>query len=195
MRRSRLETGARARHILSGFYGFGLNYAEWLDAIWRGRIDARDLRNPGAADVSTVLDHLASAGLLKEKRDAFGVDYLLTSNAFPYFYGSSLFNNNRDSLPYLCFSTIAPDKILWMHRIAKPSPLENGAAQWYDVDFAWKPSARAGWADDGFLQAHSVVLAPLTSPTVAKMFYLNGQWHLVNIYDRGWMLPAVARGN
>ncbi len=166
------------------------NYAEWLDAIWRGSIAKRDLRNPDAKTVFEVLNHLTQAGLLTRKEFPRRYRYFLTPRAFGYYDGASVYKNNRDSLPYLCYSVIAPDRIVWLQRIPSPRGWVAGA-QWYNVQFAWKPGARAGWTPDTFLRSHSVVLPPVDSPTSAKVYYSDNQWHLVNVYDRGWMLPAL----
>lgn len=166
------------------------NYAEWLDAIWRGHIEKSDLRNPQAADVVATLDHLAASGLLRKTNTQSRYDYYLTPRALAYYYGSSTFENNRDSLPYLCFSTIVPERIDWIAPASPPPYARRRHTQWYRLEFSWKPSSPPAWAD-AFIRAHSVVLAPLTSPTAAKVVFRDGQWDLMNIYDRGWMLPAI----
>lgn len=173
-----------------GYTASAQNYGMWLDALWRGRIGKRELSDPHARDVFAVLNRLTAEGLLARKNDSAGYRYFMTPRAIPYFYGSSVFRDNRDSLPYLCYSSIVPQRVDWLSRIAA-SRRERTPAQWYDVQFSWKPSAPPEWAADAFIRSHSVVLAPITSPTLAKVAYRNGQWQLANIYDRGWMLPAL----
>lgn len=175
-----------------GYTAAAQTYAEWLDAIWRGRIPAADLRRHDARTVFRVLNHLVSAGLLRRKRDSSGFAYFMTPSAFPYFYASSVFKDNRDSLPYLCYSTIVPQRIEWTQAMSPSAVRRAHGAQWYHVRFAWKPSPPAAWANDPVIRAHSVDLAPLTSPTTARVFYEHEQWYVANVYDRGWMLPSLS---
>lgn len=175
-----------------GYTASAQNYAEWLDALWRGYIPRRDLRQAQARAVYATLNHLASSGLLVRETDASGYRYFLTPRALGYYYGSSSFKDNRDSLPYLCYSNIVPQRIDWIAKISAPNgtPVRDDA-QWYRLQFSWKPGSPASWADS-FIRAHSVVLAPLTSPTTARVLLRDGQWYLENVYDRGWMLPALS---
>lgn len=167
-------------------------YAEFLDAIWRGRIPAGDVQKPRVAPVFRVLNHLVQAGLLDRKRTSTGFDYYLTEQALQYYYASSLYQDNRGNMQYLCYSKIVPEQIIWSQRIPRPPDWVPSKAQWYRVVFRWKTSALARWASaDPFLRSHSIVLSPLKSPTAARMFYLRNAWHLVNIYDGNWMLPAL----
>lgn len=177
-----------------GFSASAPTYAEFLDAIWRGRISTKDLRRSDARTVSAVLTHLVLAGLLSSEKTPNGVNYFLRPQAFPYYFGSSVYKNNRDSLQYLCYSRIVPDKIVWSQPILAP-PVSRHASkvQWYRVVFTWKPSTPAAWASDPFLRAHSIVLSPTSSPTAARMYYNNDGWHVAGIYDHTWMLPKLAR--
>lgn len=167
------------------------NYGLWLDALWRGHVDRRDLKTAQARTVFATLNHLVRAGLLRRKTAPSGFDYFLTTSALPYFNGSSVFLNNRDSLPYLCYSSISPTHVEWVAPDAA-APSRRGV-KWYHVKFSWVPSAPPAWAHDPFLRAHSVVLAPITSPTIASIEYVDGDWTLANLYDRGWMLPALSQ--
>lgn len=171
------------------------NYAEFLDAIWRGRIDDGEMKDPATTEVARVLDHLTAAGLLTRQVRVGRIDYGLTPNAFPYYYGSEEYGNNHDSLPYLCYSTVVPTRIAWIARIAPPSWRRRSKAQWYRASFEWKASEPAAWARDPFLRAHSVTLAPLSSPTTVMLVFARGTWSVLNIYDRGWMLPALSHPN
>jgi hypothetical protein len=172
-----------------GYTASAANYAEWLDALWRGRIAKAELREPQAHSVFTLLNHLVNAGLLSRRDDGAVYRYFMTPQALPYYYASSVFHDNRDSLPYLCYSTIVPQHIEWMTPVVNT---KTPHARWYDLQFTWKPSAAPEWAQDPVVRAHSVELAPLTSPTNAKVSYEDGSWYLDNIYDRGWMMPALS---
>ncbi|MGZ3526652.1 MAG: hypothetical protein ACXVAO_03010, partial [Vulcanimicrobiaceae bacterium] len=52
-------------------------YAEYLDAIWRGRIEADDVQKPRVREVFEVLNHLAKVALLVRKHTA--EDSIITS--------------------------------------------------------------------------------------------------------------------
>jgi hypothetical protein len=174
-----------------GFTATAQSYAEFLDAIWRGRIATKDLRNSSGRAVFGTLNHLMSAGLLDRKETPGGYNYFLKPQSFPYYFGSSLYGDNRDRLQYLCYSTIVPQKIVWSQRIPYPKGSRKSKAQWYRVLFTWMPSSPAAWANDPYFRKHSIVLAPIESPTAAKMYYYRDDWHVVDIYDRTWMLPAT----
>lgn len=175
-----------------GYTATVANYEEFLDAVWRGRIEDGDLRKPAARDVRTVLDRLVARGLLDVKRQRAGYDYYLRPAAFAYFYGSSMYGNNHDSLPYLCYTTILPQQIVTMRPIPAPYPLRVRNVQWYDATFTWTPSDAAGWASDPVLRAHSVALAPLNSPVSARVYRIGSVWHITHLETHDRMLPALA---
>lgn len=164
-----------------------------LDAIWAGIIHDRDLRDPQARQVQSVLDTLVDEGLLTRTRVKASLHYYLKPNAVPYFYGSQMYNNNNDSLSYLCYSSIVPSRILWTDRIHTehygprriPRPTFHAA-------FEWTPAAPARWAQNPILQCHSVFLPPTTTPTIARFERFKDTWYVVNIYSRGLMLPTLA---
>lgn len=183
---------AVSRSYYPGYTATAANYEEFLDAVWRGRIDDRDLRRRDARDVRIVLDHLVSRGMLDVQRRRGGYDYYLRPAAFASFYGSTMYGNNHDSLPYLCYSTIVPQAILAMRPIPAPYPLRVPNVQWYDVSFSWTPGSIAGWASDPVLRSHSVVLAPLHSPTSARVYKTGSIWHITRIDSHDRMLPALA---
>lgn len=173
-----------------GYVASAQNYAEWLDAIWRGRITSSELSKPAVKPVFEVLNHLAKAGLLERKRVASVYNYYLTAGALPYYYAGSRYNDNYGKMQYLCYSALVPSRLLWIQRIAGPSHW-RGHAQWYRVSFAWRASTPASWARDPFLRKHSVILSPVRSPALALMYYDRGVWHVGNLYDRTRMLPVV----
>jgi len=166
------------------------NYGEWLDALWRGHIERSDLRSAQARDVFAVLNRLTQERLLTRKIKGNGWNYYMTVRALPYYYGSSVFHDNRDSLPYLCYSAIVPQHIDWLMPAPRRARSADGA-RWYKMQFSWVPSTAPEWANDTLVRMHSVVLPPLTSPTTASLAYSDGDWYVTNLYDRGWMLPAL----
>jgi hypothetical protein len=182
---------------VSGTYSPGYtasvqNDGLWLDALWRGHIERSDLRSAQARDVFALLNRLAREGLLTRSVGRNGWNYYMTTRALPYYYGSSVFHDNRDSLPYLCYSTIVPQHIDWLLPAASHAGSAPGG-RWYKMQFSWTASRPPGWAGDVLVREHSVVLPPLTSPTTASVVY-DGAWYVDNIYDRGWMLPALKSG-
>ena len=58
-------TGA---HYVPGYNATAGTYEEWLDAIWRGSIPQRDLRNPHARHVFDVLNALVMPGCSRANR-------------------------------------------------------------------------------------------------------------------------------
>ena len=166
-------------------------YVEFLDAIWRGRVENGDLHKPDALAVYNVLNHLVEADMLVRTSRAAGFDYYLTWNSIPYFYASNSYNDNHGSLPYFCYSTIVPERILWVGPTLPTRNERIRRGHLFRVSFSWKPSAPASWADDGFLRSHSVILAPTHNPITAKLFYFDGQWWLLSMYDGTWMFPKL----
>src|ERR1700680_1504944 len=160
------------------------SYHEFLDAVWRGRIETGELRKPDALAVFDVLNHLVRVGMLVRSPRGAGYDYFLTWRAIQYYFGSSNYNNNHGSLPYLCYSTIVPDRILWVQRLSGAQSEGVTRGLLYRVSFSWKASAPADWANDKILRSHSVILAPVDNPVIAKLWYYKGRWSLLNIYDR-----------
>lgn len=168
------------------------SYAEVWDAIWRGRIAASDIANPRARPVFDVLNHLVKAGLLRRERTPFSYDYYLQYDALPYYDDISWYGNNNGDMQYLCYSRIVPERIIRLEQIRRP-PKWAGRAQWYRASFTWRVSASAPWArNDPFLQAHSIILSPMQSPTTATLFRAGKRWHITNIYDTNWKLPKVS---
>jgi hypothetical protein len=174
-----------------GYTASAATYEDMLDAVWRGSINYADLHNAQAFEVYSMLEHLRAQGLLTRTDARSGYRYFLSPGALPYYYGSSVFKDNRDSLPYLCYSRIVPTHIGWMRKIAATRGAVTG--QWYTLQFSWKPSSVPRWANDPYIRSHSVLLAPLASPTTARVVFRDDDWQLANVYDRGWMLPALKR--
>jgi hypothetical protein len=176
-------------------YSAGLQgYAMWLDAVWMGIVHTRDLNRPEVKTVAETLDDLVKTGMVSRRPIVNGYQYALTLQAMPYFYDSNLYGNNPDHLPYLCYSTIVPQRILWKQHIHfERAPRDRKAMPVFRASFQWTTSPAAAWARDPVIQAHSVVLAPTGSPTTGKFTYFGNSWHLVHIYNRGWMMPATVR--
>lgn len=166
------------------------SYHEWLDGIWVGKVYKRDLSNPQARTVTQVLDAFVQAGLMTSAATPDGRRYNLTPAAVRYYFGSEIYDNNHGSMPYLCYSSIEPVRIVWQ---GPPAREHNRRRSWleFHAAFEWKASAPAYWATP-FLRSHAVILPPTTSPSVGDFQVFRGNWYLVNIYSRGLMLPSLA---
>jgi hypothetical protein len=166
------------------------NYAEWLDAMWIGSVHERDMQRPDVATVVSVLNHLVRTGLLVRKPSFDGYHYYMTIAASHYFYVSNLYRNNPDMIPYLCYSTVTPDKIVRTGPI-RVERRGRRTLRVFSVTFEWKPSAPAPWANDPYLRAHSIILAPAQSPTTGNMVYANGDWDMASLDIRESPLPKL----
>lgn len=175
-----------------GFTASLATRAEFFDSVWRGRIERPQLKRPDVRSVFTVLNRLTAAGLLTRQPRANGFDYYLTQSAMPYYYSSSIYGDNREHFPYLCYTHIVPQRVLWSQRSAGHAHWTGPHAQWYRVAFTWRAGQAARWAGDPVLRSHSVVLPPVKCPTFAMMLYVNGEWDVTKIYDRTWGMPVLA---
>lgn len=165
----------------------------WLPPMWAVSIADAQLGKPDVDDVASVLNDLVQKHLLSRKRVAGGSNYFLTFQAFDYFYGSDDYGDNAESWPYLCYSTIHPTRIRWVQKMHFET-IGGKRRRVFHAEFDWAASAPAEWAGDAILRSHSVVLAPVASPAVAKFVDWDGDWEVAKIYAPGTMLPSVARG-
>ena len=166
------------------------NYAEWLDAMWIGSVHDSEMHRPDVETVVEVLNHLVGAGLLVRKRTLNGFHYYMTLAASHYLYVSNLYRDNPEMVPYLCYSTIVPEKIV------RTGPIRNERygrrmRQVFSVTFQWKAGEPASWARDPYLRAHSVILAPIHSPTTGEMVSSNGDWDMASLDQRESPLPTL----
>lgn len=189
-----LPLGWAPVRVLKSYYpgrSIGLqNYAEWLDAMWIGSVHNDEMHRPDVAIILNVLDRLVGKGLLVRRPSPNGRRYYMTFEASHYFYEANLYRNNPDRVRYLCYSTVVPVKIVSkgaehlerygrrMHRV-------------FTVTFEWKASAPAAWANDPYLRAHSVILAPIQSPATGAMMYVNGDWDMASLDKDESPLPAL----
>jgi hypothetical protein len=167
------------------------NYAEWLDAMWIGSVHTGEMQRPDVRTVVNILNRLVREGLLVKRPSRDGYHYYMTLTASHYFYVSNLYRNNPDMVPYLCYSTVTPT------RIVRTGPVRSErygvkTRRVVSVTFEWKASAPASWAGDPYLRAHSVILAPAHSPTTGNMVYANGDWDMMSLDRRESPLPELA---
>lgn len=167
------------------------SFHEFLDAAWRGRIDTKDLGSPTVQREYAILNHLVHSGLLSRSDSHDAAIYELTVDAWPYYFDSSIYNNNRDSLQYLCYSQVEPTNIDSVTPIEPPKDVRRKAS-WYRVTVEWEPSRIARWARDSFLREHSVILPPLRDPAQLTMYERGGVWYVHAIDDNVTALPALS---
>lgn len=156
--------------------------AVWLPARWIGLVRERDLARADVRAAYDVLNELARAGMLERQHFPGVFRYYLTMAGQQFYYDDSAYGNNPDHIPYLCYSTIVPQRIAYTSSIA-PERYRDGA---HDVDgfvaaFEWTPSPVAAWADNAFVRAHSVTLGPTENPMVAHLVDLDDTWAVIQL--------------
>jgi hypothetical protein len=154
-------------------------------AFWLGRVSRRAAGRRDGREVLEILERLARAGMVNEETSAEFTRFSLTYKAIPYFYNDDHYGSNRGAFPYLCFSRVTPTRILKQNAIA------HERERTLDVRFAWAPSATASWANDEYIQSHSVILAPTTSPATARLVQVEAVWRVREIHDAHFNDPVV----
>lgn len=163
----------------------------WLKAMWIGFVATNELKRPDVRATYDVLDELTRAGLVVKRRFPRGYRYHLTVSAMPYYYSSNDFGNNPDHIPYLCYSTIVPDRVVWNQPV-RMEPIGTRTAGVFRAAFEWHASERAPWAASAVLRSHSVRLAPARGALVAKFANVDGKWIVENIYSTERRVPRLA---
>lgn len=165
--------------------------ASWLKALWVGFIQVDGLNDPEVRATRDVLEHLVRAGLVAENRFPHGYRYHLTMAGAPYYFDGNDFHNNPDHIPYLCYSKIAPEGVVWT-RPVHSERVGDRTADIFRVSFQWKAGENASWASDPLLRSHSVTLAPVTSPAIATFIRSRDVWVVAGISTFGRSVPRVA---
>jgi len=112
--------------------------------------------------------------------------------ALDYYWERTQYRNNPGGEPYLCYSTIIPERATWNQPVHIEKDRDGHLIQTFRAAFKWRASPIANWANDRLLRSHSVILAPIFSSTIAKFVNVNGDWVIQNIYSRTQALPRVA---
>jgi hypothetical protein len=154
-------------------------------AYWLGGVSRRAARRRDGREVLEILERLARAGMLDEEAAPAFTRFTLTHKAIPYLYNDDHYGSNRGAFPYLCFSTVS------LTRILKQNAIEHEQQRTLDVRFAWIPSATASWANDEYIQSHSVILSPTTSPATARLVQVDAVWRVREIRDANFNDPVV----
>ncbi len=167
--------------VLAGvFYrGYSTEYIseiKWLPAQWIGIVHLKDLRDPEVRASYTVLSELVRAHMVERTTVLGGFRYHLTMRALDYYWERTQYHNNPGGEPYLCYSTIVPQRVLWNQPVHTERDRDGHPIQTFRAAFEWRASPIAEWANDPMLRSHSVILAPMFSPTIAKFVNVDGDW-------------------
>lgn len=144
--------------------------------LWAGSIRRSDLHRSDVRETAAVMNELVRAGMLTGDRSSEYDRYYLTDAALPYYYGGNRYNDNPEHYPYLCYSHIVPQKVVWKEPIHR----ENGTRTFH-VRFTWKTSAFAAWANDAFLRERSIVLAPRERAMPTQFTECKRGWEIVMV--------------
>jgi hypothetical protein len=163
-------------------YSAEIEDAGWIPPLWIGGIRTGDLRHPEGRAAFEVLEHLVRAGMAARTNTSYGFQYRLSQSAMPYFWGDDQYGNNPEHAPYLCYSRIVPQRVLWSGPVHLERGRDGSLRPVVRAAFDWKPEPEPAWVTaDAFLQSHSVVLAPPQSPTVVKFADLQGSWEIERV--------------
>lgn len=169
--------------VLGHYYpGYSSEYFEngvWLRPFWIGVVYDNQQRDPRVRAAEAVMDALIRVGMLQRTSGRGATFYHLTPAAVRYYYDGNSYGDNPDHLPFLCYSSVLPTKVIRTGPILRRS---------FRVTFEWRSSSPAPWADDSFLRSHSVLLPPLVTPTFAQFSKSQGQWYVQRIWTTQPML-------
>ncbi len=171
------------RFFYSGFSS-ELDETFWyLPPPWVAMIRPQDRAHPQARAAEALLDHLARAGMVARSRSHGSTDYNLTLSGLDYFFDANHFGNNPLHEPYLCYSKIVPERVLWKQAVHSERDSSGaGTVQVYRVAFVWTAVPVGNWSPDAFVRSHGVVLGPSVDPTIAKFVLRDTHWYLESIY-------------
>lgn len=159
----------------------------WLPPIWLGYLPQSVAYGRRARTAERVLALLVGAGMVKRDTYSGASYYHITDAAFDYFYDDDNLGNNPGHAPYLCFSKIVPQRVLWK----QPVHAERGAST-FRVALAWSAGPPAPWAANPELRKYAVTLAPARAPLILKFAKTKDGWQIVNVYPSAPNLLADA---
>ncbi len=166
--------------------GYTSEYREegvWLHPAWLGAIPVDRLSDANVRTAYDVLDALVRAGMVLKVRVPGAFRYRLTMNAMPYYFEDDSFKNNPDRLPYLCYSRILPNRVLRIEDV-RPSRTRT--------TFEWRVVAVGAWAPGSYLREHSVILPPISNPSIAVISHSEGSSYVTKLETPAAMLPVAA---
>jgi hypothetical protein len=163
----------------------------WLPAMWIAWIGDRELKRADVRATAELMNALARDGMLQREVRPGGSKYRLTAKSTPYFFSENEHGSNPPAIPYLCYSTIVPQRVVAtepIHVRRLPSGVD---AQVFRARFTWAASEPADWARSPYLRAHSVVLGPSENPLTAELVRTEGGWHVVTVRGPTSQQPHV----
>jgi len=183
--------------VLAGvFYpGYSAEYIpeiKWLPAQWIGTVRTKYLAEPEIRASFDVMNELVRAKMLERNAVPGGFRYNLTESALDYYWEHDRYRDNSGGQPYLCYSRIIPERVLWAQPLHVEKDSDGHPIQVFRAKFTWRPSPDADWANSAALRSHSVVLPPIESPAIAKFVNVDGDWMIQNVYAPTPALPRVA---
>jgi hypothetical protein len=172
------------------FYpGYTAQYQDvrsWLAPLWLGSLHAADLRDAQAKTSFAIMNDLVRKGMMQRITVPGGYHFRLTVAAMKFFYAQNDYRNNSEAWPYLCYSNIVPDRVIWTRRI--PDDANRPA---FKAGFQWHAGEDAPWAGP-FLRAHSVILPPLSHLAVATFVKDQDDWLVWRLSSQSNELPRLA---
>lgn len=154
----------------------------WLPPLWEAQIRTSSKMDRATRLIQRMLNHLSTKGLLQRSRTREGYMYLLTFKGMQYYSNGYFHGLNPERAPYLCYSDIVPERVLWVRRISSPSA---SSSRTFEAAFEWRPGANAAWAKgDKLIESHSVVLSPAATPVIVTLSRDQGYARIEKI--AGW---------
>ncbi len=135
----------------------------WLPPKWVGSIRIDRLKHRDARVTYALLNELVRVGMLDRNRVKNSFRYHLTWRALSYYFDENDFGNNPEHYSFLCYSKIAPQRVVWNEPIHRER-IGGSETDVFRAKVEWLPGPVAAWAEDAFLQSHSVTLVPARDP-------------------------------
>ena len=178
------------------FYrGYSAEYVpeiKWLPAQWIGTVQSKYLAEPEVRQSFDLMNELVRAQMLERSAMPGGFRYNLTKSALDYYWERDSYRDNPGGQPYLCYSRIIPERVLWSQPVHIELDRDGRPIQVFRAEFTWRSSPGADWANSASLRSHSVILPPIESPAIAKFVNDDGDWVIQNVYAPTPTLPRVA---
>lgn len=163
----------------------------WLPAMWIAWIDDRELERADVRATAELMNALARDGMLQREVRPGGTKYRLTAKAVPYFFSENAHGSNPPAIPYLCYSTIVPQRVVATEPI-RVRRLPSGVdAQVFRATFTWTASEPESWARSPYIRTHSVVLGPSENPLAAELVRTEGGWRVLTVRGPSSQQPHV----
>jgi hypothetical protein len=165
-------------------YSVEIDETDWyLPPPWVGGFGPHPVMGTQGRIAKGLLSHLVRAGMVST-RDVRGyVQYHLTESGFERYFDGDNFGNNRLHSSYVCYSKIVARSIEWKQPVhLEADPFGPGRVPVFRVAFTWSTAHDPSWTPDAFIRAHTIVLGPPKSPTLAKFILRGDFWELVNLY-------------